>query len=111
MVGAACITAILNANRTHEMPMYLVGAESLEHVKLALFKTKNLAQSCFGLSLRIGAVSVNKVGREDIDALVGKFCLSPRNYLAVFTGGGVGLIDKLIKEDDVTKGYAMKEEL
>ncbi|MGY9004284.1 MAG: DUF3095 family protein, partial [Rhodospirillales bacterium] len=37
MVGAACITAILNANRTHEMPMYLVAAESSEHVKLALF--------------------------------------------------------------------------
>ena len=43
MVGAACITAILNANRTHEMPMYLVGAESLEHVKLALFKTKKFS--------------------------------------------------------------------
>jgi hypothetical protein len=89
MVGAACITAILNANRTHEMPMYLVAAESSEHVKLALFKTKNLAQSCFSLSLRIGAVSVNKVGREDIDALIGKFCLSPRRaFLSVGTAYG-----------------------
>jgi hypothetical protein len=51
---------------------------------------KEIAQSRFGLSLPIGAVPVNKVRLEDIDVLVGKFCLSPGNYLAVFTGGGVG---------------------
>jgi hypothetical protein len=119
MVGAACITAILNATRAHEIPYVfggdgatlMVPAESLERVKLALLKTKNLAQSRFGLSLRIGAVPVSKVRRGGIDVLVGKFCLSPGNYLAVFTGGGVGLIDKLIKEDDGTQGYAMTEEL
>lgn len=76
----------------------------------ALLKTRNLAQSGFGLTLRVGAVPVSRVRRDHIDVLVAKYCLSPGNYLAMFAGGGVGLVDKLVKEDDGTQGYVLADD-
>lgn len=120
MVGAACITAVLNVTRGHEIP-YVFGGDgatmmvppgTLPRVQKALLKTRNLAQSAFGLSLRVGAVPVSQVRQHgtEVDVLVAKFRLSPGNFLAVFSGGGVGLVDKLIKLDDGTQGYVFDEE-
>ncbi len=118
MVGAACITAVLNVTRGHEIPYVFGGdgatmvipAETLPRVRQALLKTRSLAQAGFGLSLRIGAAPVSRVRGAEIDVLVAKFRLSPGNYIAMFAGGGVGLVDKLIKEDDGTQGYLMVED-
>jgi len=118
MVGAACITAILNVTRTHEIPYVfggdgatmMVPPETLPRVRQALLETRNLAKKGFGLSLRIGMVPVSRVRGEEVDVLVAKFRLSHGNYLAVFTGGGVGLVDKLIKADDGSQGYVLPEE-
>ena len=118
MVGAACITAVLNVTRNHEIP-YVFGGDgatlmvlpdTLPRVRDALLKTRNLAQSGFGLTLRVGAVPVSRVRRDHIDVLVAKYCLSPGNYLAMFAGGGVGLVDKLVKEDDGTQGYVLADD-
>ncbi len=117
MIGAACITAVLNVTRDHEIP-YVFGGdgatmmipqEALPRVRDVLLKTRNLAQSNFDLSLRVGAVPVSRVRSDTVDVLVAKFCLSKGNYLATFTGGGVGLVDKLIKKDDGTEGYLMTD--
>ncbi len=118
MVGAACITAVLNVTRGHEIPYVfggdgatlMVPPDTLPRVREALLKTRNLAQTGFGLSLRVGTVPVVQVRGGDIDVLVAKFRLSPGNFLAVFSGGGVGLVDKLIKQDDGTKGYVLGED-
>jgi hypothetical protein len=117
MIGAACITAVLNVTRDHEIP-YVFGGDgatlmippgALPRVREALLKTQRLAQANFALTLRVGAVPVENVRSETIDVLAAKFCLSPGNYLATFTGGGVGLVDKLIKQDDGTNGYVMQD--
>jgi hypothetical protein len=118
MVGAACITAVLNVTRSHEIPYVfggdgatmMVPPETLPRVRQALLKTRNLAQTGFGLSLRVGGVPVSRVRRAGVDVLVAKFRLSPGTYLAMFAGGGAGLVDKLIKEDDGTQGHVLIEE-
>ena len=118
MVGAACITAVLNVTRNHEISYVfggdgatlMVPPDTLPRVRDALLKTRNLAQSGFGLTLRVGAVPVSRVRRDHIDVLVAKYCLSPGNYLAMFAGGGVGLVDKLVKEDDGTQGYVLADD-
>jgi len=118
MIGAATITAVLNVTRVHEIPYVfggdgatlMVPPETLPRVRQALFKTRNLAKARFALDLRIGAVPVRRVRGGEIDVLVAKFRLSPGNYLATFTGGGVGLIDKMIKQDDGTQGWLLTDE-
>lgn len=118
MVGAATITAVVNVTRPHDIPYVfggdgatlLIPPQALPRVRQALLKTQALAKTEFGLSLRIGAVPVHRVRNEHVDVLVAKYQLSPGNYLAMFNGGGVGLVDKLIKADDGTRGYLIQDE-
>lgn len=118
MVGAATITAVLNVTKSYEIP-YVFGGDgatlmippqALETVSQALLKTRDFAQSEFGLTLRVGTVPVHRVRKDKMDVLVAKYKLSPGNYLAVFAGGGVGHVDKLIKEDDGTQGYLISDD-
>ena len=117
MVGAACITAVLNVSKGVDIP-YVFGGDGAtmlvppslyDAVRIALVKTKNLAQSGFGLSLRVGAAPVSAVRDLDVDVLVAKFRLSPGNFLAMFNGGGVAEVDTLIKQDDGTQGYVFDD--
>ena len=117
MVGAATITAVLNVTKNYEIP-YVFGGDGatlmvppgvLDDVTQALLKTRDFAHQQFGLKLRVGTVAVQRVRTIEIDVLVAKYRLSPGNYLAVFSGGGVGLVDKLIKEDDGTQGYLIDD--
>ncbi len=113
MVGAACITAVLNVTKDLDIPFVfggdgatmLVPPAVLPAVRDALLKTKRLALSGFGLRLRVGAVPVSAVRQTGLDVLVAKFQLSPGNHLAMFTGGGVAQADGLIKGDDGSQGY------
>lgn len=118
MVGAATITAVINVTRAHDIPYVfggdgatmLIPPQSLPRVRQALLKTRALAQTEFGLNLRIGAVPVHRVRDENAEVLVAKYQLSPGNYMAVFNGGGVGMVDKLIKQDDGSQGYLIADE-
>ena len=116
LVGAACITAVLNVTKGHRLP-YVFGGDGatvmvppadLPAVKEALLKTQRLAESGFALSLRVGAVPVSDLRRDGSDVLVAKFRLSPGNYLAMFAGGGVARADALIKNGDGTEGYVFQ---
>lgn len=118
MVGAATITAAINVTRAHEVPYVfggdgatmLVPPHAFDRVCSALIKTKHLAQNQFGLPLRLGAVPVSRVRQEKLDVLVAKYQLSPGNYLAMFSGGGVGRVDELIKADDGSGGTLIEDE-
>ena len=118
MVGAACITAVLNATRAHETPFVFGGdgatmmtaPDTMPRVRQALLRTRDLEFAAYGLVLRVGAVPVSRLRDAGLDVLVAKFQLSPGNHMAMFTGGGVGMADKLIKEDDGTQGYMFSQE-
>jgi hypothetical protein len=117
-VGAACITAALNVTSPQETPFVFGGdgatiraaAEAWPRIREALLKTRALAASGFGLTLRIGAVPVRRLRDAGADVLVAKFALTPGNNLAVFAGGGVGMAERLLKGDDGTQGYLLADE-
>jgi Protein of unknown function (DUF3095) len=105
MLGAACITATLNATAGLELP-YSFGGDGAtvlippgvrDVVADALIRTRRLAKQSFGLELRIGMVPVAELRRPGARVLVAKFELSPGNHLAMLAGGGVELAERLIK--------------
>jgi hypothetical protein len=106
LIGAACITAVLNATRGLELPFafggdgaaILIPSAARAAVAPALLRTRRLAARAFGLELRQGIVSVEEIRRRGRHVLVAKFALSPGNHLAMFAGGGLELADRLIKE-------------
>ncbi len=117
MIGAACITAVLNAVGDIDIAYVfggdgatlLIPQDCVPNVRDALLKTKHLALAGFDLDLRVGAVPLASIRALGADVLVAKFRLSPGNYLAMFNGGGVGLADRLIKADDGQQGFLFPE--
>ena len=115
LIGAATITATLNATAGLELPYsfggdgatVLIPPEVRDAVAGALLRTRRLAQEDFGLELRIGMVSVQEVKRRGVRLLVAKFELSPGNHLAMFSGGGVELAERLIKDG---AGFELEDE-
>lgn len=105
-IGASCIVATINALDTVEVP-YVFGGDGasicippqfLESTKEAFLGTKNMAKVAFALDLRIGAIPVQKIREHGGELLVAKVRLSDVYEQAVFTGGGLALADKLLKE-------------
>ena len=117
MMGAACITAVLNALKQFdpvpEVP-YVFGGDgatlavpdyAVEKVRHALLRTKTLCETHFGLGMRIGIVPIADVRALGRDILVAKFRLSPGNHLALFSGGGVEMVDTLVKDEKAGAAY------
>ena len=115
MVGAACITATLNATAGLELPYsfggdgatVLIPPEVRDAVAGALIRTRRLAKHDFGLELRVGMVPVRELKRRGARVLVAKFELSPGNHLAMLAGGGVELAERLIKNG---AGFELEDE-
>lgn len=108
MVGAACITAALNSTRGIQIPYVfggdgatlLIPSSALEAVTVALEKLQAFTLQEFEFTLRAGHQSVADIRRGGEDVLVAKLALSPNNHLAMFTGGGIATVDRLMKEGD-----------
>jgi len=106
MVGAACINAVLNITGKGLIPYVfggdgatlMVPTQNLDTCKQALLGIRQLAESKFGLSLRVGVVAVAAIHQQtQYRVLVGKYQLSPGNRLATFSGGGIELAERWIK--------------
>jgi Protein of unknown function (DUF3095) len=116
LIGAACITAVLNVTRGLELPFVfggdgatlLIPAATRAAVAPALIRTRRLAAREFGLELRLGMVPVEELRRRGRRVLVAKFALSPGNHLAMFAGGGLELADRLIKD---SAGFGLEDEI
>jgi len=108
MMGAACITAVINVLPEIGIPYVFGGdgatlavpASAAPAVKRVLGAARALSGNRFGLDLRAGIVPVGDVRAMGADVLVAKFQLTPGNAMAVFTGGGVQTVDALIKADE-----------
>ena len=118
MVGAATITAVLNIRGETELP-YVFGGDGatilipenlLEPARLALLGVQRLSEQKFGLKLRVGAVPLGDIRQRGLDVLVCKYELSPRNFLAMFGGGGLALADSLIKDAATTDTYIFRSQ-
>jgi len=116
LIGAACITGVLNATRGLELPFVfggdgatlLIPSAARAAVASALIRTRRLAAREFGLELRLGMVPVDELRRRGRRVLVAKFALSPGNHLAMLAGGGVELADRLVKDGT---GFGLADEL
>ena len=106
MVGAACITAALNALPGMNLPYVfggdgatiLVPPEGLEAGRRAMLGLAGLAEQQFGLGLRVGVVPVGELYRRGAALGVRKLELSPGNNLALSSGDGLELADTLVKD-------------
>jgi hypothetical protein len=115
LIGAACITAVLNVTRGLELPFVfggdgaaiLIPSAARAAVAPALLRTRRLAARAFGFELRLGIVPVEEVRRRGRRVLVAKFALSPGNHLAMFAGGGLELADRLVKDG---AGFGLEDE-
>ncbi len=113
MVGAAAITAVLNVCGDIEVPFVfggdggtvLVPGSLREPAADALVRLQGLSKSTFGLTLRTGTVPVADVRERGCDIRIRKFRLSPGNYLAMFTGGGMEMADTLLKAEPPDPRY------
>ncbi|WP_210260366.1 DUF3095 domain-containing protein [Hongsoonwoonella zoysiae] len=118
LVGAACITAILNAADGLELPFVFGGdgaivavpASRLEEASKALAGVRKMARDTMGFSLRIAAIPVSALRKRGVDLRIRKFELSPGNHLAMFTGGGLEMAEKLLKDDDDCRPFRLPDD-
>jgi hypothetical protein len=108
MAGAACIMAAVNSAPGVDLA-YVFGGDGAtilapdalaRAIDRVLSQTRRLAREGFGLAMRVGAVPVLELRARGADLAVAMLELSPGNRLAMFSGGGAALADRLIKGDE-----------
>jgi hypothetical protein len=105
MVGAACITAVLNACGGVSVPFVFGGDGGIVVVpgrfaarsRAALEGLQAHAQEAFGLPLRAAAIPVARLRREGFDVRVRKLILNRQTALAMFSGGGLERAEEILK--------------
>jgi len=105
-VGAAVITAMLNAAGDIEIPfifegdgaMLCVPPELLGTARSALLQSKHLARDSFGLDLRIATLPMAAVRAAGNNILVARYKVSDHYVQAVFAGGGMAWADRYMKD-------------
>lgn len=115
MVGAACITATLNALPGLNLPFVfggdgaaiLVPPSGVDAGCTAMVGLAGLADQQFGLGLRVGIVPVQDLYRRGATLGIRKLQLSPGNDLALFSGSGLELADTLVKVPSTGNPFAI----
>ncbi len=105
MVGAACITAVLNRCRGSAVPYVFSGDGTLlavpaalaDGVMAALKGVAVMAAKQFALELRLGRVPVGELRADGFELAVAKFQLAGAEQLAMFAGNGLAEADRRIK--------------
>lgn len=109
-IGAAAITAVINAAAGVDIPFSFEGDGAvlcvpqrlLEPARAALAMTREMARDAFGLDLRIATVPVGEIP-AGFSVRVARYRVSENYVQAVFSGGGIASVDALIK-DPATAG-------
>jgi len=105
-VGVACIAAVVNVDRSVEMPFVFGGdgatfavPDSLrERVIPALREAQRLARESFDLSLRVGLVRVSSLLDDGMRVRLAKVRLSPNVTQPTFSGRGWEEGERLVKD-------------
>ena len=115
-LGAAAITAVLNAAGDLDIPFSFEGdgcvlcvpPRLLEDTRAALAKTQEIARDSFGLDLRIATVPVTRIHEAGYAIRVARFRVSEHYIQAVFAGGGIVYADSLIKDLAMSRPYLIE---
>jgi len=116
ILGASSIIAVLNQIGDKEIP-YVFGGDGASFlipdslrpaVGKALRNTQKLAIEKFDLELRAGMAPVHEIQKRGSDIRVAKFEISSSMSLAMFSGGGLALGEKLIKDQETAEQFAIE---
>jgi len=115
-LGAAAITAVLNAAGDLDIPFSFEGdgcvlcvpPRLLEDTRAALAQTREIARDSFGLDLRIATVPVTRIREAGYAIRVARFRVSEHYIQAVFAGGGIAYADSLIKDLALSRPYLIE---
>lgn len=107
MIGASSISAVLSVIHNYEFPFVfggdgatmLIPEKYLTEVCENLRALQALSLKSFNTELRAGYVSVRELYAQGQSLLIGKYELSPGNYLAQFKGTALGFAEDLLKNN------------
>ncbi|MBT6178564.1 MAG: DUF3095 domain-containing protein [Deltaproteobacteria bacterium] len=113
-IGAATIASLQNVMAQEAFPFAFGGDGATaiipdykkQEAENELCALRTLAESNFGLGLRVGMVSVAELEDEGLPVLVGKYELQSRYPMAVFRGGALTRAEAKVKESEEKYGVA-----
>lgn len=114
-VGVASIVAVKNALSGVAFP-YVFGGDGatilvpqsvLNQISAALHGAAEIAQTAFGLHLRLGAVPVADLRRDGFEVKVARFRVSQHASFAMLSGSGLGEAEHRIKDPVLGERYAL----
>src|SRR5436190_21134734 len=105
-VGVACIAAVVNVDRSVEMPFvfggdgatFAVPGSLRERVIPALREAQRLARQSFDLLLRVGMVRVSSLLDSGLSVRLAKIRLSPNVTQPTFSGRGWEEAERVVKD-------------
>ena len=111
-IGAAAITAVINAAKGVDIPFSFVGDGAvicvpqrlLDATRAALAMTREVARDAFDLDLRIATVPVAEIP-QGFKVRVARYRVSENYVQAVFSGGGIACIDAIVKDPATGSRY------
>ncbi|TYC52774.1 DUF3095 domain-containing protein [Rhodobacterales bacterium] len=115
MVGAAVIAAVVNRLGRDRVPfvfggdgaMLVVPSSDVEVGSRALAGVADLARSVMELDLRAAAIPVARIRELGGDIRLRKYLLSPGNHLAMILGDGLEIADRILKDEEAVRPYAI----
>lgn len=117
-VGVACIAALVNVDRSIDIPFVFGGDGAtfavpevlLEPVISALRGSQRLSRLSFGLDLRVGMVRVGDLTVRDFWVDVAKVRLSPHMTQSAFSGRGWNEAERRVKQPDAAGVTMVRED-
>lgn len=115
MVGASVIAAVLNRLGRDRVPfvfggdgaMLVVPERDVAAGREALAGVVDLARNVMELELRAATIPVSHLRNLGADIRLRKYCLSPGNHLAMILGDGLGVADKILKDPEAVRPFAI----
>jgi hypothetical protein len=110
LAGAAGIAAVRNACRGQTIPFLFGGDGAVllippaceQAARAALGQTMAFARTTYDLTLRAGAMTVGEIRRRGREVLVARYEPTPGNSFGLFLGGGVQLLEGVLKGRDAS---------
>ena len=105
-VGVACIAAVVNVDRSVELPFvfggdgatFAVPNSLLERVLPALREAQRLARESFDMLLRVGLVQVASLSAKGMQVRLAKIRLSPNVSQPTLSGRGWDEAERMVKD-------------
>jgi hypothetical protein len=116
-VGAACIAAVVNVDRSVDIPFvfggdgatFVVPDTMRDRVIPALREAQHLSRQSFDLLLRVGMVPISTLVAKGLRVRLAKIRVSPNVTQPTFSGGGWQEAERMVK-DPLAEGVLRVEE-